>query len=225
MNRSTVLVGIAIVLGLLGTVLGFVALGSSDDGYDDLTLELRGGEEIRSESSALHAEPENQPTSYGAEQKVSGDRTGEYIRVCEPVADDNFQCIGSFLLEDGSITFSGTSKDENPVVNAVTGGTGAYAGRAARWRSTTSRTRTSSSWACRTAEGRRKNRSSAARRAANARRPRGPMDDGVVLLQRVVDETTLLFDNLGEVRRDAGRGRGRTSPCSTPSNQCPTMRP
>lgn len=128
MNRSTVLVGIAIVLGLLGTVLGFVALGSSDDGYDDLTLELRGGEEIRSESSALHAEPENQPTSYGAEQKVSGDRTGEYIRVCEPVADDNFQCIGSFLLEDGSITFSGTSKDENPVVNAVTGGTGAYAG-------------------------------------------------------------------------------------------------
>lgn len=128
MNRSTVLVGIAIVLGLLGTVLGFVALGSSDDGYDELTLELRGGEEIRTESPALHAEPENQQTSYGAEQRVSGDRTGEYIRFCQPVAADDFQCIGSFQLEDGSIAFSGTSDDQNPAVHPVTGGTGAYAG-------------------------------------------------------------------------------------------------
>ena len=53
---------------------------------------------------------------------------GEYTRACEPIAADDFQCIGAFLFDDGSVTFSGTSEDENPIVNAVTGGTGAYAG-------------------------------------------------------------------------------------------------
>lgn len=128
MNPFKVLVGVAIVLGLVGTVLGFVALLRESDEYDDVTLELRGGEEIRSESPALYAEDESQQVSYGAEQKVSGDRTGEYIRVCQPVAADDFQCIGSFQLEDGSIAFSGTSDDQNPAVHPVTGGTGAYAG-------------------------------------------------------------------------------------------------
>jgi hypothetical protein len=117
------LIGLAMLLGLAVAVLG-----CGSEGYEDLTLELQGGEEVRSESPALHATNDNQPTSYGAEQKVSGDRTGEYTRACEPIAADDFQCIGAFLFDDGSVTFSGTSEDENPIVNAVTGGTGAYAG-------------------------------------------------------------------------------------------------
>ena len=121
------LVGIAILLGLAGTVLGFIAVGGSDE-YEDLTLELQGGEDIRSESPATHAEKGNQQVSYGAEQAISGDRTGEYTRVCEPIAADDFQCIGALLLEDGSIAYSSTGEDENPTVAVITGGTDAYDG-------------------------------------------------------------------------------------------------
>lgn len=121
------MVGIAVLLGLAGTVLGIIAVRGSDE-YEDLTLELQGGEEIRSESPAAHAEKGNQQVSYGAEQAISGDRTGEYSRVCEPIAADDFQCTGALLLEDGSIAFSSTGEDENPTVAVVTGGTDAYDG-------------------------------------------------------------------------------------------------
>lgn len=107
---------------------GSTRLAAVECTYEGLTLELRGGEEIRSESPATHASEDNQQVSYGAEQKISGDRTGEYTRVCEPVAADDFQCIGAFLLEGGSIAFSSTGEDDNPTVAVVTGGTGAYDG-------------------------------------------------------------------------------------------------
>jgi hypothetical protein len=133
------LVVVAILLGLVGSVLGLISLQEESDESEALTLELRGGKEIRSESPATHAEKGNQSPSYGAQQEISGDRSGEYTRTCEPIATDAFQCIGALLLDDGVIAFSDTGKNENPAIDAdpntvaagvavVTGGTRAYDG-------------------------------------------------------------------------------------------------
>lgn len=120
------LVGLAVVLGLAGTVLGFVAVTDSDE-HEELTLTLQGGEEIRNESTSAHAtEAHDKLVSYGAEQEITGDRTGEYTRICQPIAADDFQCVGGFLLEDGSIEFSSTGEDEDTTVGVITGGTDAY---------------------------------------------------------------------------------------------------
>jgi hypothetical protein len=133
------LVAIAILLGLVGSVLGIISWQDESDESKTLTLKLRGGEEVRSEAPATHAEKGNQSPSYGAQQAISGDRTGEYTRTCEPIATDAFQCIGALLLDDGVIAFSDTGENENPAIDAdpgtvaagvavVTGGTRAYDG-------------------------------------------------------------------------------------------------
>lgn len=133
------LVTAAIVLGLAGSVLGLVALLRGSDGNEALTLNLQGGKEIRSESPATHAEPDNRSPSYGAEQALSGDRNGTYTRACEPIAAKGFQCIGALLLDDGVISFVDTGSNENPAIDGnpatvaagvavVTGGTKAYDG-------------------------------------------------------------------------------------------------
>lgn len=130
----------AVVLGLAGTVLGIVALIDNGGGeFDDVTLELTGADERRTESSASLAESSH-PSDVGlfaAEQAISGDRTGEYVRVCQPLVADDFQCEGAFLLEDGEIEIVNTQEsdaaaqdeEENAAAPAVVvGGTGAYAG-------------------------------------------------------------------------------------------------
>lgn len=153
------LVVVAILLGLVGSVLGIISLQKGSDEYEALTLKLRGGKEIRSEAPATHAEKGNQSPSYGAQQAISGDRSGAYTRTCEPIATDDFQCIGALLLNDGVIAFSDTGKNENPAIDAdpdtvaagvavVTGGARAYAGHAGQSTSTTSRTYTRSTWSC-----------------------------------------------------------------------------
>jgi hypothetical protein len=133
------LVAVALALGLAGVVLGLFAVLKDSDGYEVLTLELQGGEEIRSEAPATHAEPNNRSPSYGAEQVISGDRNGVYTRACEPIAAEGFQCIGALLLDDGTIAFADTGSNENPAIDGdpgteaagvavVTGGTGEYGG-------------------------------------------------------------------------------------------------
>jgi hypothetical protein len=133
------LVALAIVLGLAGSVLGVIALLRESNRYEVLTLKLQGGQETRSEAPATHAEPGNRSPSYGAEQAISGDRSGTYTRACEPIAAEGFQCIGALLLDDGAIAFSDTGSNENPAIDGnagtvaagvavVTGGTRAYDG-------------------------------------------------------------------------------------------------
>jgi hypothetical protein len=133
------LIAVAIVLGLAGSVLGLVALLGNSDGYEALTLKLQGGKETRSEAPATHAEPGNRSPSYGAEQAITGDRSGSYTRACEPLGAKGFQCIGAFLLDDGVIAFQDTGSNENPAIDGnpgtvaagvavVTGGTRAYDG-------------------------------------------------------------------------------------------------
>jgi hypothetical protein len=63
--------------------------------------------------------------------KVTGDSTGEYVRTCTPVLDDEIECNGAFQLSGGTIEIETTAHDDPREITAtaaVVGGTGSYAG-------------------------------------------------------------------------------------------------
>jgi formylmethanofuran dehydrogenase subunit C len=63
--------------------------------------------------------------------EVTGDSTGEYVRTCTPVVDDEIECNGAFQLSGGTIEIEATAHDdpgETTSTAAISGGTGAYAG-------------------------------------------------------------------------------------------------
>lgn len=71
-----VLLGIAVALGLAGTVVAIVALKHDDGGeYEQVTLELKGGQERGTESAAGFAEKDNpaRTPAYAAEQQTTGE--------------------------------------------------------------------------------------------------------------------------------------------------------
>lgn len=126
------LVGIAVVLGIAGTVLGLIALMDGGDAFDTQTLELTGGEEERVEFAVEHIDKSHPLGTEGwtARRELSGDATGEWIINCTPVAGDHVECNGAARLEDGEIEIEGTEEaaDDGQATSAIIGGTGAYEG-------------------------------------------------------------------------------------------------
>ncbi len=125
------LVGIAVVLGLVGTVLGIMSL-SGDDAFDEHTLSLTGGEEERIPFTVEHIDKSHPLGNEGwtTHREVTGDATGEWVIMCVPLAGDKVECNGSALLEDGDIEIEGTesAEDDGQATSAIVGGTGAYEG-------------------------------------------------------------------------------------------------
>lgn len=128
------LVGLAVVLGLLGAALGTVAFLREDDAFTRSTLDLRGGEPDQTVSYPAEGITEDHPNGNLIEvrnSKVMGDSTGEYIRTCTPVTDDEIECNGAFQLSDGTIEIETTAHDdpgEATATAAIIGGTGAFEG-------------------------------------------------------------------------------------------------
>ncbi len=136
------LIGLAVVLGLLGTVLGIMALGDSADAFDEQTLALTGGAEERIEFKGpyedrshpmLEGTEFNEPTEgFASVSEISGDASGEWVRTCVPFASDRIECSGAFQLDDGTVEYDATDTFPPPspadATAAIIGGTGAYAG-------------------------------------------------------------------------------------------------
>ena len=132
------LVGLAVILGLAGTVLGVMAMGSDDDDDDgaeaaeELTLELTGSNEERVDFEVPHT-PGSHPLGSGgwsSHSEIGGDASGEYVRTCVPVASDDIECNGAFQLDEGDIETEVTeeAEDDGSSTAAIVGGTGDYAG-------------------------------------------------------------------------------------------------
>jgi hypothetical protein len=124
----------ALVLGVVGTVLAVVALIEvGANGFDEKTLQLTSGKETRIEFQA-QATTKGHPlggTAWSSNSAVSGDRSGEYVRTCVPVPTNEIDCSGSFLLEDGDIEVDLTEEAEPTDAKsdgAIIGGTRAYDG-------------------------------------------------------------------------------------------------
>lgn len=134
------LVGIAVVLGIAGTVLGAIALmdgGEDEDegGSERQTLSLSAGEEDERVEFTLEDIDKSHPfgtEGWSAHREVSGDASGEQSITCVPAAGDIVECNGAFILEDGEIEIEGTEQaaDDGQATSAIVGGTGAYAGAA-----------------------------------------------------------------------------------------------
>ena len=132
-----ILVGIALALGLVGVVLGVVALRNANDAsvvFTRSNLALTGGEPDTRISYPAEGIAKDHPNGNLVEVRnsaVTGDATGEYVRTCTPVVDDEIECNGAFRLADGTIEIETTEHDDPGEVTAtaaIVGGTGAYAG-------------------------------------------------------------------------------------------------
>ena len=127
------LVGVAVILGLVGAVLGAMAFLREDDPFIEFTISLTGGEPDRSVSYPAEGIAKGHPNGnlvVVRNSKVTGDSTGEYIRTCIPVIDDEIECNGAFQLEEGTIEIETTAHDdpgEATATAAIVGGTGLYA--------------------------------------------------------------------------------------------------
>jgi len=123
--------GLAVVLGLVGIVLGIIALLHGGGGTTEETLSLTGGKETRidfEEPATVKGHPV-EGGAWSSNSEISGDRTGEYVRTCVPVPIDEVECSGAFLLEDGDIEVDVTEEahpNEPQAEGAIIGGTGAY---------------------------------------------------------------------------------------------------
>lgn len=135
------LIGLAVVLGLVGTVLGIIGLTDSSDAFDERTLALEGGSEERidfkvpydSASHPMHDGTEfNEPAEgFASVSELTGDRSGEWVRTCVPLVSDRIDCSGAFQLEDGTIEYDATDTfpaSPADATAAIIGGTGSYAG-------------------------------------------------------------------------------------------------
>jgi hypothetical protein len=129
-----ILVAIAIFLGLAGAVLGGIALLWGGGAFTEHTLVLKGGDPDVKVSYVAEGIPETHPNGNLIEvrnSKVTGDETGEYVRTCTPVMDDEIECDGAFQLSKGTIEIQTTAHDdpgETTATAAITGGTGEYEG-------------------------------------------------------------------------------------------------
>jgi hypothetical protein len=130
------LIGIAVVLGIAGTVLGAIALmdegGDDGGGFESQTLTLTGGEEERIPFAVEHIDESHPLGNEGwtTHREVSGDASGEWVVVCTPIAGDHVHCNGAAILEDGELEIEGTepAADDGQATSAIVGGTGDYKG-------------------------------------------------------------------------------------------------
>ena len=123
---------VALLLGLVGTILGVIALATGGGGFTEMTLNLQGANEVGVEYPAPGAGPVHPQSVVVASTSmaISGDRTGEYLHTCIPVALKDLECNGAFLLEDGVIEIESTnavaSESEVEGDGVIIGGTRAY---------------------------------------------------------------------------------------------------
>ncbi|CAM3771096.1 hypothetical protein [Smaragdicoccus niigatensis] len=120
------------ILGLAGTALGAAAFFRSESAFTTQTINLKGGKPDVRVSYPAPGIPANHPNGNLVEvrnSKVTGDRTGEYVRTCTPVMDDEIECDGAFRLSDGTVEILTTEHDDPGEITAtaaISGGTGAY---------------------------------------------------------------------------------------------------
>lgn len=128
------LIGIALALGVIGVALGAMAYFSDDVTFTRSTIHLTGGEpdnKLSIPAEGIDADHPNGTMIEVRNSKVTGDRTGEYVRTCTPVLDDEIECNGAFQLDDGTIEIETTAHDdpgESTATAAIVGGTDAYEG-------------------------------------------------------------------------------------------------
>jgi len=127
------LVGIAVLLGIVGTVLGVMALTGGGGGFEEETLTLEGEEATDRVEFPVETAEGSHP--FGADawtqsRAVSGDDEGTQVITCVPVAGEIVECTGAFILEDGEIEIEGSepAADDGQATSAIVGGTGEYAG-------------------------------------------------------------------------------------------------
>ena len=127
------LVGVAVLLGIVGVVLGAIALMDDGGAFEKKTLELTGAPE--EDFTQFPVEGIDKSHAFGTEgfsshREVSGDASGQQSITCTPKPGDLVECSGGFILEDGDIEIEGTEEasDDSEAVSAVVGGTGAYEG-------------------------------------------------------------------------------------------------
>ena len=127
------LVGVAVLLGIAGTVLGAIALADGGGGFEERTLTLDGAEATDRIEFPVETAAGSHP--FGADgwtesREISGDAEGTQTITCVPVAGDVVECNGSFILGDGEIEIEGSepAADDGQATSAITGGTGAYRG-------------------------------------------------------------------------------------------------
>lgn len=123
------LVGIAVVLGIVGTVLGVIAV-TGGDAFDEKTLELTGSNEERIDFKSDSTDPAHRLDAWTSARDISGDATGRYVVTCIPLVKEEIECSGAFLLEDGDIEVESTeiAEDDGEASAALVGGTGSYKG-------------------------------------------------------------------------------------------------
>lgn len=124
------LIGVAVVLGIVGTVLGVIAVTREDDAFEEQTLELTGSNEERLDFKAESTDPAHQLDAWTSVRDVGGDASGRYVVTCIPLITEEIECSGAFQLEDGDIEVEGTetAKDDGLASTALVGGTGSYKG-------------------------------------------------------------------------------------------------
>jgi hypothetical protein len=128
------LIAVAMLLGIAGTALGVVALVDDEKGaFEKKTLNLTDGKEIRTKFRAQgvakgHPLP---AVAWTSTSNLSGDATGEHVRTCIPITNDNITCSGAFILKNGTIEFTATEelfKGKTNATASIIGGDGAYEG-------------------------------------------------------------------------------------------------
>jgi hypothetical protein len=127
------LVGIAVLLGIIGTVLGVVALMDDGGGFEEKTLTLQGGEETDRIEFPVETASGSHPfarDAFTASREITGDATGVQTVLCVPVAGDVVECNGAFIHDDGEIEIEGSepAAEDGQATSAIVGGTGAYKG-------------------------------------------------------------------------------------------------
>lgn len=127
------LVGIAVLLGIVGTVLGVIALMDGGTSFEEKSMTLTGGEETDRIEFPVETAPGSHPfagDAFTASREITGDATGHQTVLCVPVAGDVVECNGAFILEDGEIEIEGSepAAEDGQATSAIIGGTGAYKG-------------------------------------------------------------------------------------------------
>ena len=105
------LVGIAVVLGIAGTVLGAIALSDSGSAFEKKTLELTGAAEEDYTQFPVEGIDNSHPfgtEGFSSHREVSGDASGQQSITCTPKPGDLVEC------EAASSSRTATSRSRGP---------------------------------------------------------------------------------------------------------------
>jgi hypothetical protein len=128
------LVALAFLLGIAGTALGVIALIDDMDGtFEKKTITVSGNKNLH--RVEYHAPAERRhplgTIAWTTTSEFTGDRSGELVRTCVPIANDDISCVGAYQFDNGTVQFQAietVTKAKTTATPAIIGGTGAYAG-------------------------------------------------------------------------------------------------